>query len=368
MVRVLVLGGYGVFGARAAERLLRDTAIEVVIAGRDARKATALARQLAAKAPGRTHAVQLDAASLTAADLGTRGIGIVLNTVGPFQARDYRVARAAIAAGSHYIDLADARAFVTGIAALDAEARAANVLVVSGASSVPALAAAVIDALQPRLGNIEHLTYGISPGNSFDPGEATVYSILSSVGRPFTTLRDGSMQIAYGWQPLTTHATPHTGTRLLGACDIPDLDLFPQRYPSLRSQRFLAGVEVKAFHLGLWALSWLVRAGLLRGVERLTKPLLAAKRRLHALGGDRGLMFVELAGRDRSGNATALTWTLVAFEGHGPYIPSSPAVVLARALAHGRQPHRGALACLGLVTLADIEHELSDLSIRQSLS
>ena len=38
--------------------------------------------------------------------------------------------------------------FVAGIAALDAEARNAGVLVVSGASTVPAVSAAVVDAFR----------------------------------------------------------------------------------------------------------------------------------------------------------------------------------------------------------------------------
>ena len=40
--------------------------------------------------------------------------------------------------------MADARAFVLGVVALDAEARATGVLVTSGASSVPAVAAAIL--------------------------------------------------------------------------------------------------------------------------------------------------------------------------------------------------------------------------------
>ena len=48
---------------------------------------------------------------------------VLINATGPYQRQDYRLARACIAAGVHYLDLADARDFVPGIAALDAEAR-----------------------------------------------------------------------------------------------------------------------------------------------------------------------------------------------------------------------------------------------------
>ncbi|MFM9942267.1 MAG: saccharopine dehydrogenase family protein [Hyphomicrobiaceae bacterium] len=368
MARILVLGGYGVFGGRAALRLARDPALTLIVAGRDRAKAEAECALLRQAGAAHLEAASLDAFTIGAADLRRLRVDIVINTVGPYQAHDYRVARAAIAAGAHYLDLADARAFVTGITALHAEAEAADVLVVSGASSVPALAAAVIDDLAPRLGRLERLTYGISPGNSFDPGEATVASILGAVGKPFWGLCEGRMAAQYGWQPLVRHQTPELGTRWLGAFDVPDLDLFPVRYPTLKSQRFLAGVEVKLFHGGLWALSWLVRGGLLGGVARYAGGLLSIKRRLGWLGSDRGLMFVTLEGLDRDGQATRLSWNLIAFEGHGPFIPATPAVILARALAAGHLQRRGAMPCVGLMTLADFNREVADLDIRQTIT
>ena len=369
MVRVLVLGGYGVFGRRAAERLARHAGIEVVLAGRNEASARLAAEGLSREVNAAVAYARLDALSLTSGDLARLGVSTVINTVGPYQAHDYRVAEAAIAAGAHYIDLADARAFVTGITALDERARKAGVLVVSGASSVPALAAAVIDDLAPRFNRLEALTYGISPGNSFDPGIATTASILGNVGRPFKTLIDGRQTMVYGWQPLRRHRfRSAAGTRWLGACDVPDLDLFPLRYPALRSQHFVAGVEVKVFHLGLYAVSWLVRFGLLRQPERLAGPLLRLKQKLSFLGSNRGAMFVTAAGVDQNGRALTVTWELIAARGHGPFIPATPAVILAKRLASGSLAQRGAVPCLGFVTLADFTAEVADLDIHQSLA
>ena len=75
---------------------------------------------------------------------------VVINTCGPFQNADYGIARACIASGVHYIDLADGRDFVTGITQLDADAKEHNVAVISGASTVPALSAAVIEHFLPN--------------------------------------------------------------------------------------------------------------------------------------------------------------------------------------------------------------------------
>ena len=370
MTRVLVLGGYGVFGSRAAERLAREPGLEIVIAGRSNESARSAAEHLSPRAKARVTHARIDAWALTAQHLRDLGVGIVLNTAGPFQHQDYRIARAAIEAAAHYIDLADARAFVTGIGVLDNAAREAGVLVVSGASSVPALAAAVIDDLARHFQTIETLTYGISPGNSFDPGAATVASILGGAGKPFTTLIDGKMTVVHGWQPLLRHRfeDPRLGTRWFGACDVPDLDLFPARYPTLETQRFVAGVEVRAFHLGLWALSWFVRTGLVRHPEWCAAPLLAVKRRLGFLGSDRGAMFVILQGKGPNGQALEHRWELIANEGHGPFIPATPAVILAKRLVAGTLGTRGAMPCVGLFQLDGFTEEVADLDIRQSFA
>ena len=367
MTRILVLGGSGVFGSRIAERLVRDPVVDLIIAGRNLKACEALGQKLRLAGSNRVEAAAVDALTLSADTLRQLRLNVVINTVGPFQAHDYRVARAAIDAGVHYIDIADARGFVAGISALDAGAKAAGVLVVSGASSVPALAAAIIDELGLGFDRLECITCGISPGNSFDPGLATGRSIIGALGRPFMSLTDGRMSPQYGWQPIVRHRVPGIGTRWFGACDAPDLDLFPIRYSSLQTQRFVAGVEVKAFHAALWAMSWIVRAGLLRQPERLAGPLLAAKRWLSFLGSDRGVMFVVLDGRGRDGQPKRIVWDLAAWRGHGPYIPATPAVILARGLAAASVTVRGAMPCVGLMTHQQFTREVADLDIRQTI-
>lgn len=362
--RILIVGGYGVFGARVAERLVRDEEIEVVIAGRRpeaARKAAAdLSRQY-----GRSIAhCALNAMRVSAAELRATGAQIVINASGPFQAQDYTLARAAIVAGLHYVDLADARMFVTGITELDAAARASDVLVVSGASSVPGLASAVVAEHAPSFSRLVSLSHGISPGNSFDPGLATTASIIGAVGKPFSMRMRGRNVTVHGWQGLHRRQLAGLGTRWMGHCDVPDLALFPARYASLETVRFSAGVEVGLFHLGLWGLSWLVRAGVLRHPERLAAPMLAAKQRLGFLGTDAGGMFVTLEGLDEGGQRQRVDWHLAARSGHGPYVPAIASVVLARKLARGEPTVRGAMPCMELFSLSEFMAEIADLDIR----
>ncbi len=98
MHTVLVVGGYGFFGARICEALRRD-GVHLLIAGRHHGSALALARRLGIADES---AVAVDAANpLLAQELSRLGVNTLVHTAGPFQGQDYRVARAAIAAGCH---------------------------------------------------------------------------------------------------------------------------------------------------------------------------------------------------------------------------------------------------------------------------
>jgi hypothetical protein len=361
--RVLVIGGYGAFGARVCERLAREPDLEVIVAGRSEDAAAAYAAELRRTAKAKITLAVLDAQTASARDIRTLAATVLINASGPFQAQSYGLARACIGAGCHYVDLADARAFVTGIGQLDQEARAAGVSVVSGASSVPGLSSAVVDAYAGELSKLDAIDIAISPGNSFDPGLATTASILGEVGRPYATPMGGGPQTAYGWQGLRRHRFPGIGARWMSNVEVPDLDLLPARYPTLQTVRFNAGVEVGLFHLSLWGLSWLLRAGLVRDAGRLAAPLLATKRRIRFLGSDAGGMFVALHGRDARNEPLGIEWTLIARSGDGPYVPAIPSVLLAKRLAAGSGPVPGARPCFALFTLADFEAEVSDLDI-----
>jgi hypothetical protein len=366
--RVLVLGGYGTFGARAAERLAREGGIELIIAGRSLPRAEAHAAVLRKGASAKVTAARLDASRLTAGEIAALGPAVLINASGPYQTQGYGVARACIEAGVHYIDLADARAFVAGISALNGAAERAGVLVVGGASTVPALSAAVTDAHAAELAALHSVTTVIAPANSFDPGLATTRSILGTVGRPMALPKGNAAATGYGWQGLNRVVLPGLGPRWVGLVDVPDLDLFPRRYPGLRSVEVYAALEIAAFQFALWGLSWLVRTGLAPSPMALARPLLAVKRASHRLGSETGGMMVTLTGSDAGGGPKRIVWHLVAGRSHGPYIPAIPSVILAKRLLAGTLTMRGAMACAGLFTLAEFLAEVADLDIRAGVA
>src|SRR5690606_11555654 len=155
------LGGYGNFGRRIVEALASEPGCRVFVCGRNIELATRLARQRG----GSAEPLSLDChAPGFSAELRRIGATLVIHAAGPFQRQSYAVPEACIVAGAHYIDLADGREFVCGIGSLDEKARANSVLVVSGASSLPALSSAAIDELKTRFSTIDSIDHGITSG------------------------------------------------------------------------------------------------------------------------------------------------------------------------------------------------------------
>lgn len=361
VARVLIIGGYGNFGSYIARSLSDDENIRLLIGGRSAEQAWAFAASLDAIHPAEGHAIDING-NLTEA-LNGIAPDIVIHTTGPFQTQDHRVAYACIAQGCHYLDLADAREFVATIDRLDADARAKDVLVVSGASSVPCLTAAVIDAYLPAFAQLEGADYGISAAQHTNRGLATTSAVLSYVGKPMTMLRDGNRKTVYGWE--NTHAVhyPGLGTRLFGNCDIPDLELFPNRYPTLRSMRFSAGHELKILHIGTRLLGALVRLRIIKSLSNHAGGLLKLAFAFDRFGSGRSGFHMVLTGTRHDGKFSERHFMIIARSGHGPYIPCMPAILLAKRLARGEIARRGATPCVDLIDLDSYLAALEGLDI-----
>ena len=354
---VVVLGGYGNFGARICRALALDTNLPLVVAARHLAKAQALAASLG------TH---VSAASVGTSDpdlvrrLTELDAGVVIHTAGPFQSQDWRVPLAAAEAGAHYIDLADGRRWVCDFPrALNDVFGKRQLLGVTGASTVPALSSAVVDSLQPRFLQVHAIELCIAPAQQAPRGTATLAAVLSYCGEPIRIWRDGAWTQERGWSGPRWVQFARMKPRRGALCDIPDLELFTQLYVGVQTVMFRAALEVGFTQ---WMFAMLAK---LRGWH-LVPNLRSFAGFMHRVapvfdrfGTPLGGMVVRLSGKDASGVAACVSWHVTADDFHGPEIPCMAAVILARRLVRGDIPAIGAHACMGLVSLPEFAPEFA---------
>ena len=319
MSRVLVLGGYGGFGARISRRLA-TVGYEVLVAGRSFQRAQDFCRSLPGTVP-----LVLDRADIAVA-LREQHPWLVVDASGPFQAMDYTVPQACIAAGVHYCDIADGRSFVSGIDALHEAARSAGVCVIAGASSVPALSGAIVRSLAQGAEQVTAVEMAISASNRATAGPSVSAAILSQMGQSFARFEAGRWTEVHGWQTVVREdfsvcGVPPIRGRLVGDCDVPDLALLPERLPGRPAVVFRAGTELGFQNRSLQAAGWLVRKRLFVRILKLAPILERLQRLTGRLGTDRSAMIVRLFGLV-GGRRVERRFTLIADRGDGPEIPA----------------------------------------------
>lgn len=366
MKRVLVIGGYGNFGAYICKSLAQDPNIKLLIAGRSLHKAINFCDKLSARnAP---EAFELDIQKNVDHAFINMRPDIVIHTSGPFQGQGYQVAEACLAHNCHYIDLADAREFVEGIQFFNDDACKKGILITSGASSVPCLTSAIISHYLSHFQEIHSVEYGITTAQKTNRGVATTAAILSYTGKSFHTLSNGQIKKIYGWQNIHARKFPKLGWRLLGNCNVPDLALFPSHYPTLRSIRFYAGLEIPFLHVCLWGLSWLVRWRIIHNLEVTAPLLLKLSHLLDFCGTANSGFFMQISGIDDQNAPKNITFDLTASQGDGPYIPCMPSILLCKKLAAGEIANIGAVPCIGLITMNEYLDALENLAIEWQIT
>ena len=333
MSRILVIGGYGGFGARVTRRLIA-AGHDVLVAGRSADKAAAFCNGL-----DRAEPVVADRDQGIGLVMARHRPNLVIDAAGPFQGSGYIVPEACVAMSIPYLDLADARDFVCGIGALDKQAHAARVAVISGASSVPALSGAIVRRLAADLSQVDSIEMALSASNRASAGKSIADAMLSYIGQPIRLWRGKRWETVHGWQELRREPMLVGGTglagRLVGIADVPDHAIVPGALPGRPAVTFRAGTELDFQMASLWLLSWPVRWGRLSSLLPWKRALMALYRASARLGGDRSGMTVTLKGR-RGSAGIERRWTIVATNGDGPEIPTLAAEILAERILAGQ--------------------------------
>ena len=364
-LKILILGGYGTFGGRLAHLLAPDPRIALIIAGRSLDKA----RRFASTLGTATIATAIDRDSGLDAAIDPIAPHIVVDATGPFQRYGddpYRVVRAALAVGASYLDLADGSAFVEGIGAFDAEARAKGLFVLAGVSSFPVLTTAVVRALAKDLDRIDSVTGGIAPSPYAGVGLNVIRAITGYAGQPIPIVRDGKTATAHAFTETIRYtiappgAVPLRNTRF-SLVDVPDLVLIPRADPRISSMWMGAGPVPEILHRALNALAWLVRWRLIPTLAPIAKLCFFAINTLR-WGEHRGGMFVEVTGASGA-RPVRRSWHLLAEGSDGPLIPSMAIEAIVLKLLDGERPAPGARPATEALDLGDYDRVFAGRTI-----
>jgi len=368
MLRILVIGGYGVFGGRLTRLLADENGLTILVAGRSKAKAEGFCRTVTGKATVLPEFFDRDAD--VAGSIERLQPDIVVDAAGPFQGygdRPYRTVEAALAGCADYIDLADATKFVCGIDQFDQLACQRGRFVISGASTSPSLTAAVVRHLAADLADVVSIEAGITPSPHVRVGLSLMAAITSYAGRPLRVLQGGKQTEAVAFVDSRRHVIAPAGVRpldkrLFSLVDVPDLQLLPAVWPKLESVWFGAGTAPVVEHRMFVLLARLSSIGVLGPLDWLA-PVMHRLRELPTWGARRGGMYVVIEGRRNDGTSVRRAWDLIAEGDDGPFIPAMAAAGLIRRLRNGQRPAPGARAAVAEPDYEDFEHFFAQKAI-----
>lgn len=356
-VKILILGGYGVFGGRLAQLLADVSQTTLLICGRDEEKA----RIFCTGFKGVTTAlpVKLDRRDI-ADGLARHKPDLVVDASGPFQdygLERYRVVEACIAAKVDYLDFADSADFVFGISQFDEQANAAGVFILSGVSSFPVLTAAVLREMAKTM-DIVKVEGGIAPSPFAGIGLNVMRAVVGYAGAPVKLTRNGMTSTGVGLAESIRYTIAVSGKLPLrnirfSLVDVPDLQVLPPEYSTMTDIWMGAGPVPEILHRVLNLLA--------KARHRFCLPSFAPFSRLFYIilnlmkfGEHRGGMFVHARGTS-NGRPTEQSWHLLAEADDGPFIPSMAIEGIVRKLINRQRPEPGARPATHALELSDYD-------------
>ena len=356
-MRVLILGGYGVFGGRLIELLADLPSLEIIVGGRNLEKA----QSFCATHAGKFH---LSPACVNRNDISdaleAHEPDLLVDGSGPFQdyGKDpYKVVRACIAAGVNYLDFADGADFVFGLSQFDEDAKKAGVFVLSGVSSFPVLPSAVLSRFAKDM-DITSVVGGIAPSPHAGIGLNVMRAVVGYAGGPVELLRDGRKTYAIGLAESRRFTVAVPGRLPLhnlrfSLVDVPDLRVIPPDYETMTDIWMGAGPVPESLHRILNGLAKMRALFRLPSMEPFS-PFFYWVLNAMKFGEHRGGMFVHAEGF-ANGKPVTKTWHLLAEGDDGPYIPSMAIEALIRKCLSGLKPATGARPATNALDLKDYD-------------
>lgn len=359
-MKIIILGGYGIFGGRLCHLLATDIRLAIFVAGRSYEKAQALCRSLPVGAS--REPLVFDREKDIDPQIRKIQPDLVIDASGPFQAygtNPYRLVEACLVNNVNYMDFADGSDFVKGISQFDERAKEKNLFILSGVSSFPVLTAAVVRRLASDFSKITSIKGGIAPSPYAGVGMNVVRAIAAYAGKPVRLMRNGQPAFAHALTEGMRYTISPPGRLPLrntyfSLVDVPDLQVLPELWPELENIWMGAGPVPAVLHRMLNGLSWLVRLRILPSLSPFARLFLHVINTLR-WGEHRGGMFVEIEGLKSDGTKAARSWHLIAEGNDGPFIPCMALeAVIMRVLA-GKIPPAGARPASKDLELDDYE-------------
>nr|WP_277608548.1 saccharopine dehydrogenase NADP-binding domain-containing protein [Microbulbifer elongatus] len=182
----MIYGAYGYTGELIARKAVAK-GLKPILSGRSAAKLQPLANELGLPAI----AVSLDDDDALARTL--RDVAAVINCAGPFSATAEPMIRACIASGTHYQDITGEMAVYQLAHSLDAEARAAGVVLCPGTGFDVIPTDCLAAALHREMYSATHLTLGFDSDSGLSPG--TAKTSIESLGVGGAVRRNGKIEV-----------------------------------------------------------------------------------------------------------------------------------------------------------------------------
>ena len=110
-------------------------------------------------------------------------------------------------------------------------------------------------------------------------------------------------------------------------------------------------------------MSWLVSLGVPIKLGAYSNLFYRVSKAFDRFGSDTGGLYVFLGGKDLQNKEKNIQWYIIAKKNHGLFIPTIPAIVLAKKIFRGKYNTPGAKPCVGLVALKELLLEMHDYDI-----
>jgi len=255
---VLILGGYGVVGARIAARLAPAFPGQVVVAGRDSAAAEVMCRRIGHGSEPR----HIDVSHQVSVERGLEGVGTIISCVA--QSKPHAL-HAAIERGLAYTDIAPRLSFGSEDRLRSEEAARKGACIVLGAGLSPGISNMMALRLATMTENPDHVETAILLSLGDEYGRDSLGHVVEASAHSFALHEGGqSRQV----QPFTDGKPIDFGAGL----GVRTAYLFPWsdvvNYPDTLGVRAAVGRFAVNPGWATTACSWLARAGLVRWLER----------------------------------------------------------------------------------------------------